>query len=939
VRRVLLAGLLLTLGQAVAQDSAALKASADERLKAGDNQAAFELYGQAVAALPAGPDSAEAAALDFDISLAFYNKQDGSRSKIFAERAVELRERLSGPRSLDAARALRQLALALHISGDYAGATPKLETALQIQENELGPDDAQSIQTLNYLSLNVLRAGDTARARILQERSLALCQKKFGPDHRLTIEAHQFLGQILEALGDYRDSQQHQTLALAGLERQKGPASMEVADILVSMGNTCRNSGAPADALAYLRRAAAIYEKVLGPQNSRLGGTLDNTGEVLAELKRYDESRQTLARALAIQTRELGPRHPWTANVIQGLARTEAADGNYEKARQLFEQNLDIWREKLGPEHPFTVVSMAGLADVLAHLGRYQEAMDMALESAAIRRENILLTVRTVDERQALQYSSLHTASMDTALSIAVQPGATAAEQARAWDALVRSRALVLDEMSARYRSIHSSADAEVAALARNVADARSQITKAVLQGPGPASPAEYKKRLDLIRGRLNAAEDQLAGASTGFRRERDQHRVGFGEVRTALPNGSSLVAFRRYEKKNYHAAGDSSTTSYVAFVLAGRSARPVAVPLGPAARIDGLVRKWRQEIDRERTSLGRAATANLLSYRTAAAALRMAVWDPIQRRTGNVQRIFIVPDGSLQLVNFAALPTAEGKYLAESGPLLHILPAERDLADSRRGTANGQLLAVANPAFEQGAPTSRATHRGSNSACGDFASVRFGDLPGSLEEVRAILQIWKASGGQAAELTGAEATEGAVKRSVAGKRVVHFATHGFFLDGECPQDVGATRENPLFRSGLALAAANQRQKAAAKQEDGILTAEEVASLDLGKAEWVVLSGCDTGVGDLKNGEGVLGLRRAFQEAGARTLIASLWPVDDEESRQWMAALYRARFAGRMGTAEAIRAANLEQLHTRRASGKSLHPFYWAGFVAVGDWR
>jgi CHAT domain-containing protein len=141
------------------------------------------------------------------------------------------------------------------------------------------------------------------------------------------------------------------------------------------------------------------------------------------------------------------------------------------------------------------------------------------------------------------------------------------------------------------------------------------------------------------------------------------------------------------------------------------------------------------------------------------------------------------------------------------------------------------------------------------------------------------------------------------------------------------------------LRSGLALAGANQRQSARANQDDGILTAEEAAALDLRGTEWVVLSGCDTGLGDIKAGEGVLGLRRAFQEAGARTLIASLWPVDDTEARDWMGVLYRTRFHNGKSTAESIRQADLSELRARRKAGKSTHPFYWAGFVAVGDWR
>ncbi len=131
----------------------------------------------------------------------------------------------------------------------------------------------------------------------------------------------------------------------------------------------------------------------------------------------------------------------------------------------------------------------------------------------------------------------------------------------------------------------------------------------------------------------------------------------------------------------------------------------------------------------------------------------------------------------------------------------------------------------------------------------------------------------------------------------------------------------------------------NQRAAARPEDEDGVLTAEEIAALDLGGVEWAVLSACDTGVGEMKAGEGVLGLRRAFGEAGAGTLIMSLWSVDDEATREWMQALYEARLVEKMSTAEAVREASLTVLRRRRAAGESTHPFYWAAFVAAGDWR
>src|SRR5262249_19666699 len=121
--------------------------------------------------------------------------------------------------------------------------------------------------------------------------------------------------------------------------------------------------------------------------------------------------------------------------------------------------------------------------------------------------------------------------------------------------------------------------------------------------------------------------------------------------------------------------------------------------------------------------------------------------------------------------------------------------------------------------------------------------------------------------------------------------------------------------------------------------EDGILTTEEVAALDLSGVSWAVLSACETGVGDVVPSEGVLGMRRAFRIAGARTLITSLWSVQDASTRQWMQALYRARFARGLATDEAMRRASLELIEDRSRHGKSTHPFYWGAFVAAGDWR
>jgi CHAT domain-containing protein len=211
--------------------------------------------------------------------------------------------------------------------------------------------------------------------------------------------------------------------------------------------------------------------------------------------------------------------------------------------------------------------------------------------------------------------------------------------------------------------------------------------------------------------------------------------------------------------------------------------------------------------------------------------------------------------------------------------------------------------------------------------------------------------------------LSGAEASEERFLALAPGRAALHLATHGFFLSGDCPpqdgaspagrtrgigiapereggEEDGAAAENPLLRSGLALAGANARARAAGgSRDDGILTAEEIGALGLERTDWAVLSACDTGSGRIQSGEGVLGLRRAFQAAGVKTLILSLWPVDDEATRSWMAALYEACFGDGATAADAHRRACVQAIESCRARGLSTHPYFWAAFIAAGDWR
>jgi CHAT domain-containing protein len=696
----------------------------------------------------------------------------------------------------------------------------------------------------------------------------------------------------------------------------------------------------------------------LGPDHPEVAASATNLAYVLSRSGDDEAARPLYQRALGIWEKSLGADHPKVATALVNLARLYLKTGNYQDAGPLLARALAIQEKGLGSEHPDVAVTLSSRAELAAHTGETIEAFSTAARAEAISREHLQLTVRTLPERQALAYASSLPSALDLMLRLASTRPSDGEMSTAAWDAVIRGRAIILDEMAARHRSAGAGEAREIAELAGALASARQRLAALAVRGIRNDPPERYRRLLDQARDEKDRAERALAESSAEFRDDQSRSRIGLRDLSAALPAESALVAFVRYT---------DAEPFYLAFVLRSGTTVPAVVPLGSAAGVDRLILQWRKQLDQEAMSGRRVANRGEAAYRRVAGELRRQVWDPLLTHLSSATRVFVVPDGTLHLVSFAALPTDAPHYLVETGPVIHYLSAERDLLHTDLAEANGEgWLAVGGPAFDE--PTlprvaPEAPFRGTRSACRDFHSMRFDPLPDTLKEVDEVVSLWndtrRAPGGPAplrsamamhaetVRLTGAAASESAFKAEAPGHRILHLATHGFFLGGRCASALDPSaastakiaRENPLLLSGLILAGANLRNVAAPDQEDGVLTAEEVAALNLSGVEWAVLSGCDTGAGEVREGEGVFGLRRAFQMAGAKTVIMSLWPVEDQATRQWMRTLYEGRLMKKLSTADAVREASLALLGDRRAKGLGAHPFYWAAFVATGDWR
>jgi CHAT domain-containing protein/tetratricopeptide (TPR) repeat protein len=876
-----------------------------------------------------------------------------------AERTLAAAERVYPSGDMRLVTPLRDLGGVLDYIGSFAEAREIWLRWLEIVEargSEL--DVALALDHQGYIHRQL---GDYAAARVYLERSVDLYDRNPGldPTHmwgvlKVISEVCRQEGDLDEALA-YAERNVRMSDRIKNLERVG-----RYHGALTYLADVYRDMGRHEEAIAIWDRCAVFYQEHLG-ETGDLVKVLSNQARSKSLLGRHEEAVAQAERALQMQARIVLPDDRNLVDPLVNLALVHIDAGEDVEARPLLDRAVHLQIRAYGPKHD----SVAPLLDLLSRveyrLGLDTEAMEHGLQSESVAREGFQDIATVISERQAYRFETRRASGLQVVLSLlGRRQGKLSPDLVkRVWDEIIRSRALVLDELSARHRAAAIGEGPEIASISLKLNAARSRLSAIALRA---LEPAFQTKPSDVAeaQARKDALEQELTRRSAEYRRRLQQWDTGFSRVQGALPTRAALLAYLEYEPMA-GAAALSARPQIAALFLSSSSPGPSFIPLGSAHDIEDAIRRWREKAGTAPTGLPTLPGSGDAGYAEAGRQLRRLIWDPVVTKLQGVDAIFIVPDASLQLVNLAALPADDGRYLVEAGPVIHHLSTERDLVRqaARRYTGDGALI-VGDPDLDARTPMQIASTRSVDStapACAEFRQVRFAPLAASRDEVRDVRSLLSPNA-SIFELTGPAASESAFKRLAPGRRLIHIATHGFFLQDRCDSALASARargtaatvppgtpsqvlgDNPLLLSGLTLAGANRRAESSASSgaEDGILTAEEVASLDLGGVEWAVLSACETGVGKVLPGEGVLGLRRAFAVAGAGTLIMSLWRVDDEATREWMGALYRGRLGG-LSTAEAVRNASRTMIRERRQKGKSTHPYYWGGFVAEGDWR
>ena len=853
-------------------------------------------------------------------------KASHDEAMTFAEQAIAIKEKRLGANDPALATSLDNAGVLYFLRGDYVRARHFYERALSIWETAAGRAtgyEADLGKAHSHLGPLFQELGQYSAARRHYEQALEAFVKAIGPDDPQVAMTRNNLATLMVKIGDYDEALRLYRQSQAGLEAQLGSTHPLIANAKHNLAELNQRMGRNEEAIELYRQSIALKEKSLGATHPSLALSLGNLSYLYSDRGEIEASEPLARRALEIHTAAYGAEHVDLAYSLISLGRAQAARGDTAAASETLRRALDLRATTLGADNPLLVQPLFFLSETLFAGGRHREAFELALDAESIARAHLRLTARGAPERQALRYSAERLSSLDVVLSTAAHL-ADAAISSRSWDALIRSRAVVLDEMATRHRLAARQTHAPLREAFDAYRSAAERLSNLQLRGPAADAPERFRERIASLRAEVEGAERAVAAQSETVRHGLEEQEIGYDAVLDALPDNTTLVAFARIGR------GPRSrlqTAEYVAFVLDSGQRSPRVVSLGAARDIETAIRRWRDEMTLE------TASAAARGDRAAGDRVRRLLWDPLQLRAAGDRLILIVPDAAIHLVNFAALPLPQGRFLAESDVLIQYLASERDLIVGEQRSDKRQLLVVGGAGMGA-SPIRSVPHAARLDDCRTWSAADFPPLPGSLREARQVASIWAAAKQMtdepAIELIDALATKSAFKRQAQGKTVVHVATHGFFSANRCLSD-RVESASPLRLSGLVFAAETGA--------NGILLAEEVATMDFSHASWVVLSGCDTGVGEIRTDEGIVGLRRAFRVAGAATLIMSLWPVEDLSAEAFMTSLYHARLSAGRSTAASIRQAYRDALAaTRRAHGQA-HPLYWAPFIASGDWR
>jgi CHAT domain-containing protein/Tfp pilus assembly protein PilF len=883
------------------------------------------------------------------MNLGNIDKEQGDLASAKARflKALAIQERLA-PNSPELATTLANLGLLLTDQGELATAKEHLLKALAIQER-LAPESVAVAQCLKFLSGVTIRQGDLGAARECAAKAVVLFER-LAPKSVYLAEGLNYLSLVLELQGDLATARECLTRALT-IKENLAPDSTAVADVINNLGNVALKQGDWAMAREYYLKAKAIYEHE-APDGPAAAAALSNLGTVAFTREDLASAKDYYLKALAMEDR-LAPDGPEVARLLMALGMVTYDQGDLASARDLHFKALAI-QQRLAPEG-------LGVADTLGELGKVSLKQGDFGSARASQLKALAIYERLAPGSRALantfrDLARIEKASGDLARSaelfaravdaLEVQRSRVGGESAKtsfssitgdfytdliaayldtkrpplALETLERSRARTMLEMvSSRYIDLKGEIPAELLVRQQELKAQRRRLSDNLAQAGQKTDPKEieaWRSELLMLPQKEDVLAEEIRKASPRLAALQYPKPLAFPAMRDTLDHGTLLVAFAVGEKESYLLTLKKSGAK-----AEGRDLQAVRLKVG-RKELENRVMAYRNAVGQPETGAE--------EWKTTSRELFSLLLGPAAQEIAGSERILLLPDGPLHLLPFATLipktPAGRGKTRLDPSLSLGLqrpISVQASLtvyAGLRSGQGPGPLSkGLTWTGF--GDPVYPSTEK-TGELPGELAHLKtrgfhLGPLPGTRQEIESIARLF---GAQAKVHLGQEATKESVLKLPKGMNLVHFACHGL-LDPDFPMN-----------SSLALSPSpGMEANADGPLNDGLLQAWEIIQTLRLDSDCVVLSACETGVGKVCGGEGILGLTRAFLYAGARSVVVSLWPISDESTSRFMQAFYKEILAGAPRDQALLRAQA-----TLARQPDTAHPFHWAAFVLVG---
>ncbi len=884
--------------------------------------------------------------------------------------------------------------------GMYEQAAPLLQKNLRTLEKTIGGDNIVLAGVLNSLGQLHYRLSNNSGAEQLFRRCLSIQEKTVGvngPAYAATINN---LALVLIEQGKDQDVSAMYKDAVTALDKSIGKNSPLLATVLLNWAVFSRSLGNLEVADSLIAEAAAIRDKAFGKDHPATAEIAEEYARLQCERGNFKHALYLVSLAHSIKTNFFGRDHPAMADTISTAADVYAGLGDEYTAAELYGSSALISAKVFGGDHPMVANKLEAAGLALCRAGEYEEAVRPFLTALRSQRDYLVAQAARAngEDRLRLAGKMFYRTELFHSLCALSFSNAAVSLPLKGAEQLASCKAL-LEEVQSTQASLETDSRTSTRELRGKFEEAQNQLDRLPESNLDPELREARRRQLQNVKAQMEDALAQWNGLVAQAIRERN---LTLPDIARSLPLQSALVDFIQYERYDFATKTnqwkEQRYAAYLTFPLARDSTNVVVtrVDLGEAAPINDAV----QVISR-RMSAGQYAAKDVLP---ALQRLSQLVYAPLAPYLTNIAHLIICPDGQLNRLPFEALPCGHNgnRFLIEEKTISYVTSG-REVVRLASGQANSKLkmqnsksLVMGNPDFDLDLRSSRreeALTRSSqlstnNSQPGDQSlltsaatralsrdarGLRFNPLPGSGIEATNVANLL---GGDATLRLGANAREAELK-AVVSPRVLHLATHGFFLSdqefkhtnsgradllvGWARQRVPTTNdwENPMVRCGIALAGANHTNWPTGRagsplptvsssatngahgvtrptiedEEDGLLTGLEASLLNLQGTELVILSACDSGSGEVKIGEGVMSLRRAFRIAGAEAVLASHWPVNDKATSQLMTEFMRRWRAGEP-RAKAWREAQLSLQRSKEFS----NPYFWAAFTLTGQW-